>query len=234
MDPTAPDFAHPTIPGTVNAPVDTPAQVPAGVLVFDSFSRRNSTYILSGLGGLGSTEGGTAGSLTWQTNQGAAQPQPFGILNGHAVLLGNTRAIAWTNISTGPASLDVRIDRHRGFFGTGSNTGLSFRVADASNFFFAYSSDNQDPSQSQLLTVGYYSSGVRIELASGISMPSSWTTLRVVTSNTGTISVYADGVLLYSATNSILASSPGAGLYNSGPGLALTNRWDNFSVFTGP
>jgi hypothetical protein len=234
VDPTAPDFAHPNNPGTPPAPVDTPDAVPAGALVFDSFSRRNSTYALSGLGGLGSTEGGTTGTQTWRTNQAPEQPQPFGILNGRAVLLANATAIAWTNRSAGAANFDIRVDRHAGVNGTGHNTGLSFRVADASNYFFAYSSDNQDPSQAQTLTVGYYSAGLRTELVTGILMPTTWTTLQVFTTDTGTIGLSADGTPLYSTSNALLAGSVGAGLYNNGPGLALTNRWDNFLVFSLP
>jgi hypothetical protein len=186
------------------------------------------------LGGLGSTEGGTSGSLPWQTNQAAPHPQPFGILNGRAVLLANSIAVAWANVSSVTADFDIRVDRHAGNFGSGHNTGISFRVADASNYFFAYSTDKGDPSQPQTLTVGYYAAGLRTELATGLSLPGSWTTLRVVTTAAGVVSVYADGTLLYSTNNTVLANSKGAGLYNNGPGLALGNRWDNFRVFSAP
>lgn len=62
-------------------------------------------------------------------------------------------------------------------------------------------------------------------------MPEGWITLRVVTTSTGVVSVYADSTLLYTTNNGFLSSSAGAGLYNNGPGLGLTNRWDNFSIF---
>ena len=234
VDPTAPNFAHPDNPGTPPVPVDPPAPVPAGALVFDSFSRRNSTYALSGLGGLGSTEGGSAGAQPWQTNQAPGQPQPFGILNGRGVLLANARAITWVNAPAGDANLDIRIDRHAGVWGTGHNTGISFRVTDSSNYFFAYTKDSVDPTQPEILTVGNYLGGARTDLASNISLPASWTTLRVVTTEAGAISVYADNTLLYSTSNNSLAGSVGAGLYNNAAGLALTNRWDNFTVFTVP
>jgi hypothetical protein len=234
VDPTAPDFSHPNNPGIPPTPVDNPATVPGGALIFDSFSRRNSTYALTGLGGLGATEGGTAGLRTWQTKQAPGQPQPFGVLNGRAVLLANATAIAWTNAPTGNSDLDIRVDQHAGLWGTGHNTGISFRVADASNYFFAYTSDNVDPSQPQRLTVGYYAAGVRTDLSTGNFLPSTWTTLRVVTREAGAINVYADGTLLYSTTNDSLSNNTGAGLYNDAPGLALTNRWDNFSVFSVP
>jgi hypothetical protein len=234
VDSTAPDFSHPNNPGTPPTPVDNPAAVPGGALMFDSFSRRNATHTLTGLGGLGATEGGTAGSRTWQTNEAPGQAQPFGILNGRAVLLANARDLAWTNAPAGVTDLDIRIDRHAGIWGTGHNTGISFRVADASNYFFAYSSENQDPSQPESLTVGCYATGIRTEMSTGILLPVSWTTLRVVTLQTGAISVYAGNTLLYSTSDALLANSTGVGLYNNGPGLALTNRWDNFTVFSVP
>jgi len=232
VDPRAPDFSHPSNPGLPPDPVDTPPPVPGGALIFDSFSRRNSTYALAGLGGLGSTEGGTAGIRTWRTNQAKGRPQPFGILNERAVLLSNTTALAWTNAPAGVTNLDIRVDRHAGVWGTGQNTGLSFRVTDSTNYFFAYSSDGSDSSQPQKLTVGYYTNGIRSDLTSGVSLPASWNTLRVVTTGAGAISVYADSTLLYSTTNNLFSNSTGAGLYNRAAGLALTNRWDNFTVYS--
>src|SRR6185295_18400120 len=85
-DPSAPNFATgaPPPPPPIVPPAAPP---PAGALVFDSFSRANSTYTLGGHGGLSSTESGSAGIKVWQTNQAAANPQPFGILNARAVLL---------------------------------------------------------------------------------------------------------------------------------------------------
>jgi len=234
VDPTAPDFSKPDNPGQTHAPAPPTAGVPAGALVFDSFSRVNSTYILGGKGGLGSTEGGSAGQLAWRTNSGANEPQPFGILNGRAVVLANGTSVAW--VTTGAQSdLDLRVDRRPRAFGTGQNTGLSFRVADASNYFFAYTSEGATQADPKLLTVGYYLDGVRTNLVSGVATSSdannAWVTLRVVTRSDGTIQVFADGTQIYSTTNTVLANAAGAGLYNDAPGLALTNRWDNFSVF---
>ena len=81
-----------------------------------------------------------------------------------------------------------------------------------------------------IATVGHYVGGVRTVLASGVSAPAGWTTLRVVTTGAGAVLVYADGTLVYSTSSSLLANSDGMGLYNNGPGLGLTNRWDNFLV----
>ena len=231
IDPTAPDFAHPHQPGQPPAPVDPPPQVPEGALIFDSFSKRNATYILGGLGGLGFTEVGTLGPVHWQTVESESRPQPFGILNGLAVLLKNADALAWVTADSTGNDFDIRVDRRPGHFGTGQNTGLSFRVVDADNYFFAYSSDSATITELRTLTVGHRIGGVRTILAEGVPLPALWTTLQVVTTRTGVIQVYADSELIYSTSNILLANAKGMGLYNAGPGLALTNRWDNFSVF---
>src|SRR5947209_1266182 len=236
-DSTAPDFSNPTNPGHIVSPVDAPpASAPAGARVYDSFSRSNSPSILGSVGGLGSTEGGTAGQKLWQTDRAVSEPQPFGILNERAVLLGNDRSVAWVSTGSSTGNLDVRVNRHPGSGGSGMNTGLSFRVLDSNNYFFAYTSDTDgDLSKPKTLTVGYYQSGVRTNLAAEVPMPDSWNImLRVVTTSTGSISVYADDELVYSSNSSIMATATGAGLYNNSAGMGLVNRWDNFAVFDVP
>ncbi|HEV7891315.1 MAG TPA: carboxypeptidase regulatory-like domain-containing protein [Pyrinomonadaceae bacterium] len=233
VDPTAPNFADPAHPGTPPAPVATPAPVPSNALVFDSFSRRNSTYALGGAGGLDSTEGGKKGALAWRTNVAAGGAQPFGILNGRAVLLANARSLAWVEVGAGFDDFDVRVSRHPGLAESGHDTGLSFRVLDSNNYFFAYTTEGSDPS-ARLLTVGYYSNGQRTTLASGLATPAGWTTLRVKTNAAGLLEVYADGARVYASQNSLMSTATGAGLYNNGPGLALTNRWDDFAIFATP
>ncbi|MDQ6652979.1 MAG: hypothetical protein M3Y84_09565, partial [Acidobacteriota bacterium] len=213
-----------------------PPPTPGAALVFDSFSRDNSTYILGGRGGLGTTESGTAGTKTWQSNQDAALPQPFGILGGSAVMLMDDAAIAWISTAAATGNLDIRVDRTSGRFGSGLNTGLCFRVTDKNNFFFAYTShDETDASKPSKLSLGYYQAGTKTVVASGITMPSdSWRTLRVVTTQAGGINVYADNALVYSTNSSVNAFATGAGLYNNAPGMGLTNRWDNFTVLDVP
>lgn len=233
VDPTAPNFADPEHPGTPPAPVATPAAAPASALVFDSFSRRNSTYALGGLGGLGSTEGGTKGTLAWRTNVEGKGAQPFGILNGRAVLLADSRSLAWVDAGEGFDDFDVRVARRNGANESGRDTGLCFRVSDSANYFFAYTTEGANPS-ARLLTVGYYSNGQRTTLASGLATPANWTTLRVKTNAAGLLEVYAENTKVYSAQNSLMSTATGAGLYNDGPGLALANRWDNFTLFATP
>ena len=237
-DPTAPNFSNPGNPGQTPAPSPTPAAAPTGALVFDSFSRRNSTYILGGNGGLGSTEAGSRGALAWQTALDQSKPQPFGILNGRAVLLASDAAVAWVSAGVGKTDLDVRVDRRPRTNETGQNTGLSFRVADASNYFFAYTSEGGDRSAPKTLTVGCYLNGVRTDLGSVSNLPNDpfnpWITLRVLTYADGRIKVFAGPALVFSTTSAVFSNSTGAGLYNNAAGLALTNRWDNFTVFNAP
>jgi hypothetical protein len=207
---------------------------PDGALVFDSFSRANSTYVFGGHGGLGSTEGGKAGTQAWQTDRAPASFQPFGILNSIAVLLGNDAALAWVPTGSSTGNIDVRVDRSRGRWGRGIHTGLSFRVVDAENFFFAYTSDADGTSGGQILRVGYYQNGNRVDLQTGAPMPPNWTTLRVITTNNGGLNIYADATLVYSTTSLLMTAASGAGLYNNTSGLGLVNRWDNFTVFNAP
>lgn len=160
-------------------------------------------------------------------------PKPFGILNGRAVMLANNTHLTWVMTGSASGNLETRVDRHAGSSGSGLDTGLSFRVLDDRNFFFAYTSAGTGANPRKL-SVGYYLNGQRVNLTSGINMPASWTTLRVVTKNSGELTVYADGALLYTTSNNNLANATGSGLYNNSPGLGLVNRWDNFTVFDTP
>lgn len=232
VDPSAPNFAANTAPSPVSVP--SPAAVPSGALVFDSFSRANSTYLFGSRGGLGSTEGGSAGTQVWQTNQSSASPQPFGILNSIAVLLANDAALAWVQTGSATGKVDVRVDSRRGRWGRGIHTGLSFRVVDSNNFFFAYTSDAGGAPNSQVIKVGYYRNGQRVDLATSAALPGTWTSLRVVSTDAGELKVYVDNTLLYSTNSALMATATGAGLYNNSPGLGLVNRWDNFTVFNAP
>lgn len=232
LDPTAPNFAQNIAPPPLQ--IDPPPPVPNGARVFDSFSRANSTYIFNGLGGLGGTEGGAAGTKIWLTGQDPAQPQPFGILNSQAVLLASGPFVTWIPQANSSGNLDVRVNRHPGVWGSGLDTGLSFRVVDAGNYFFAYTSESSNPTAPRNLTVGFYQGGTRFNLITGMSMPGSWTTLRAVTNSDGSLKVYADATLVYATSNNSLAAATGAGLYNNSSGLGLVNRWDNFTIYDAP
>jgi hypothetical protein len=164
----------------------------------------------------------------------AASPQPFGILNGRVVLLANEPAIAWIQNGATGANFEARVDRHPGVSGAGLDTGLSFRVVDTRNFFFAYTSASATAPNTRSLTVGSYIDGNRSELVTGLNLPASWTTLRVVSNSNGSIKVYANSTLVYTTSSNLLLTATGAGLYNNASGLGLVNRWDNFTVFDAP
>ncbi len=232
VDPTAPNFLN--SPVNNSAPVSAAPPAPADAVVFDSFSRANSTYTLQ-IGGLSSTEGGSAGPQIWHTNQIATGRKPFGILNGRAVVLANEMAVAWAETGSPSGNLRVQVSRRAGSWGSGYDTGLSFRVMDARNFFFAFTNGSEnDPASARKLTVGYLLDGVRTDLVTNVSLPANWTVLGVTTNANGQINVLADGGIIYSVTNNLMTNATGAGLYNDGPGLALLNRWDNFTVYNSP
>ena len=167
VDSTAPNFATGVAPQPVGVPA--PLAVPGGALIFDSFSRANSTYMFGGKGGFGSTEGGAAGPQVWQMKADANQLLPFGILNGHGVLLGDDTSVCWVNTGSTPGNLDIRVSRQRGRWGSGIDTGLSFRVVDQANYFFAYTSDSIASPGIQFLNVGSVINGTRSMIATGSS-----------------------------------------------------------------
>lgn len=232
VDPTAPDFAAAT--GRSRQTYDPPP-APAGALASDSFTRRNSTHAL-GAGGLGQTEGGSAGPLPWRLSPPTPQGAAFGILNERAVVLADGRALAWVVLPpAAPASgHDLRVRRRSLTRAAGFDTGLAFRVADADNHFFAYTTGDDHDRRARLLTVGYYLNGRRRELATGLPVAGDWVELSVVTTPAGAIRVYANSELVYSTTHGLFAEATGAGLYNDGPGLGLANRWDDFAAYELP
>jgi hypothetical protein len=232
IDPTAPKFTD-AAPVNQSAPVQSPAPPPTDALIFDSFSRANSTYAM-GKGGLGETEGGRQGHQRWRALQTSGRER-FGILNGRAVVLANEAALAWVPTGSGTGNVDIQVQRRVGEWGSGYDTGLAFRVVDEENFFFAYTSGGEDdPADVRKLTIGYYLGGVRTELVKDLSVPGYWTQLEVISHNDGLIKVMTDQGFVYSINSSILANATGAGLFNNSPGLGLLNRWDNFTVYDAP
>ena len=65
-------------------------------------------------------------------------------------------------------------------------------------------------------------------IASGILIPSTWSTLLVATRGSGNLWVFIDTNLVYSTNIAALANANKAGLFNNSGGLGLVNRWDNF------
>jgi hypothetical protein len=227
-DPTAPNFATNTPGQPASAPTSPPT--PANALVFDSFSRANSTYILGSKGGLGSTESGSAGIQIWQMDQDQNQLRPFGILNGVGVVLADSAAMTFVNTGSNTANLQVQVDRKPGRAASGVSTGLSFRVKDTNNYFFAYTSGSSPATQT--LTVGYYFEGIRTTITSQLPIPETWTRLTAVSLSSGGFKVFADSTVVFSGTELVLSKETKAGLYSNDRGMGLVNRWDNFAVFS--
>jgi hypothetical protein len=228
IDPTAPTANRSSSPAMPAKNVLTPPPVPNRARIFDSFSRQHSTYAFDGKGGLGSTESGTAGARVWQYSNPSGGRAPYGILNGRAVILSNNTHAAWVPTGISSANINVRVDRRPGRWDSGISTGLVFRWRDAQNFFFAYTTGTT--ATTQKLYVSFFANGTRRTLVSDAAMPERWTTLSVATFKDGRIEVYANTTLVYSTNSSVLANETGAGLWNWGPGQALANRWDNFTV----
>ncbi len=237
-DPGAPNAT--TLSGEGIAPLlsGSVPRPPESSLVFDSFTRKSSTYAFDGVGGLNFVEGGSNPIQPWWfggPNEALYGPTRFGILNGRAVVLSNGPGIAWVPTGSSNGDVEIRVDRRNGPFGSGIDTGLCFRVVDGRNFFFAYTTGNEDPPRSERkLTLGYWVNGIQTKLVTGLSMPEEWTTLRVIAQSDGTISVLADGNLVCLTTSTVLTAGRGAGLYNAQPGMGLVNRWDNFTVLVAP
>src|SRR5262249_23504876 len=148
------------------------------------------------------------------------------------VMLANNTYMAWVPTGGSP-NVDVRVDRHTGSWQSGLDTGLSFRVQDRNNYFFAYTTEDARSPNRRRLIAGY-KIGQVINQIINASMPENWTTLRVITNGSGRIDIYADSTLVSSVVNNLLSTASGAGLYNNARGLGLTNRWDNFTVFPSP
>lgn len=239
IDPEAPNTSPVTGPRPPDGKIDIPAPVPDNAIIFDSFSRRTSTYAFNGRGGLGSTEGGSAGIKKWKT---ALVPgggtnefyEPFGLINGRVVPLSdfNLAFVAWVDTGYTDGTLTVSTRRTPRFWRSGMDTSLAFRVVDSENFFFTYTYGDMLNANARKLIVGYWLNGQRTYLALNIDLPADWNKLTVVTAKTGLIQVYASERLVYSTNSSILANAGGAGLYSGNN--ALANRWDDFTVFLEP
>ena len=143
----APQFTYDaTIPNPLGltAPVQpagraySPLAVPVGALVFDSIERKNSTYAFDGVGGMGSTEGGSLGALAWtqpDVYNVLAGTKPFGILNESFVYLVNDNNRTVAHVAIAQTNLDIRVSRTASdTYGMGISTGIAFRVTDMNNF----------------------------------------------------------------------------------------------------
>lgn len=245
VDPSAPNTSAITGPITPNGKIDPPGLVPPQAIIFDSFSRRTSTYAFAGHGGLGFTEGGSAGIKEWKTavvtGDWNINKEAFGIVNGRAVALSDFAAgcLAWVETGSTTGFVQTNVSRHPGLYKTGTDTGIAFRVANSRDFFFAYTTAYATPdayftSKDRVLIVGYWLDGRINYLKSGVQMPSDWVKLRIASNSNGNIDIYADNTLVCSLNSNILSTATGVGLYNAVNSFALLNRWDDFTVYDRP
>ncbi len=231
--PTAQFDAAPSVPAS--APL-APLAAPSGALIFDSLNRPDSTFAFEGSPTLGSTESGSLGPRAWQYNAPVVSDGKgdgafrWGVFKGRAVALGGPGfQVAFVDAAT--ANQDVRVDR-RGYPAAYSDgrTGLSFRVQDGDNFWYA-ASDGTRPDQ-QTIRWGYYQAKTRVSLSSAAA-PATWTTLRAVANGT-TITIYCDATQIATLSNSQFASATKAGLFmdDFGNGHSGVARFDNFTVLS--
>jgi hypothetical protein len=228
IDTTAPTYRTDQLPVPPETTL-TPAAVPSGAIVFDSFNRRNKTWAFDENGGLGSTEGGSAGPLVWTPK--AVDPgeyYPFGILCGMAVVLANKTT--WAYVNAGLTNQDIRVSRlASSTWSCGVSTGLIFRYTDALNYWWAYTLGTT--TTGQLLYVVKTVAGVQTTLINGVAMPPAWTVLKVVTLPAGTVKVYADSTQVDSTiTDSAGATATRSGILCPTTGRGLYYRYDNFTV----
>lgn len=218
-----------------------PAAVPAGALVFDSFSRRTRTLCwYDDATVLGSTEGGSAGALAWSAGEiaaGGTNPRLFGILHGQAVSLSNLPAVLWVTPAAQPR--DIRVSRRFTDNSSPRPFGVAFRVTDRSNFFAVYPTGTSRTALK--LQVVRYVDGAATALAEWNCPASGWSTLRV-TDDGATVRAYCDGTEAtqgasgsYPLASSTNATTRGVGLI---PALVLAggkpsamDRGDDFTVY---
>lgn len=146
--------ASPPVPGVVSLPTcplgldsygasgevaRTPAAVPGGARIYDSFERANQTYAFQETPTLGSTEGGSLGPLVWQQGVSvnaalSGQTSSWGILGGQAVMVGRQPyPVAW--VENGQADHWVHVKRSVASWST-KTTGIAFRLVDKDNFWW--------------------------------------------------------------------------------------------------
>jgi len=195
----------------------TAPSTPGGAKIFDSFSRAPSLLAFTVDPILGSTESGSLGAKTWQY----AVADSWGILDGRAVFQGSYWGAAW--VASNSADMDVRVDR-RAVTGL-SNTGLCARVQDASNYLSVYAEGSLTAPTVRLQKGG---AGTFTTIATAASVPTSWTTLRLVCSG-NTLTVYCDATQVITATDATYNTATGAGLFSHYP-PSTARRWDNFTV----
>lgn len=202
------------VTGDITRPTsaDTPPSTPVGAIVFDSFSRRDTTYAFekSGNSVAGSTEAGTAGPLAWSV-------QGWPIRDGRMAYWYNYSAI--NTVDCGVADVDVRVSRVNNSF---CHTGLILRYTDASNYLYVKAYPDQ-------LVTGKVVAGVDTILDNDTGLSTNWTTLRAVVNGTN-LDVYRDATLVQSALVVPSSSATKHGLHAPSTGTKIVTRFDDFTI----
>lgn len=208
----------------------TPPSTPGSARIFDSFSREDSTWAFQNSPGLGSTETGTLGTLSW-TQKTTANATPtngaiFGVQGGRAVVIWAEAGVAY--VDNGSATMDVRVDRKVSSGNRGYCSAVA-RLSDGSNFLVATA--NYNSAGTGTVAIGKVEAGSYSSLWSAAGQAKgSWTTMRLVCSGTS-VSLYLDGSLQQTITSSFNQSATKAGIYIGGTTSAECNfRADNFTV----
>lgn len=180
----------------------TPASVPGGAKIFDSFGRADQTWAWNDLTvglNLGATEGGSLGSLTY-TNfvslNGTQSPTPsaggtMGLFQGKAVSLASATTALGAIVTTDSAVFDARVDRtyHTNYFINGT-TGIVFRYVDTFNFWVAATISLANNSTRLDVTKVVSGNGTALANVTISGANNNWTTLRVTADGSDNLAVY--------------------------------------------
>lgn len=200
---------------------------PSGALVWDSFSRANSTWLNKDMllpsdsnPTLGSTEAGSLGVLAWESNSGVFPDSCGQILNGKAVV--NYQG-AHSLLSTGVTDVDIRVNRNGASF---CYTSIMLRYKDDDNYTAFWGNDSG-------ITMRERVAGVNTDTA--ISVSAGWVTMRAVANGTA-LTVYTgtatEGTFTSVHTDTI-ANDPAAtkhGLFNCQFNTKTVYSADNFLI----
>lgn len=177
-------------------PVSTVAPtIPATALVYDSFSNRQSTPFWSNSYVLGSTEGGTLGSLAWTTGS-----EMYGVTSGR-VFPTTTSTTEYALVETSTQTQDIRITRD------GPRMMIVARYTNATNYVYALFYESVG---SSFWSVNKVVGGVDTELGAGLQAGAADDDIRLVISGTS-VKAYTGGVLKVDTTDGSLPSGTKAG-----------------------
>lgn len=204
------------VSGDIIAPTyaPTPPSTPVGAVVFDSFSRKDTTYAFYTAGDsvTGSTEAGTAGALAWSQ-------QTWPVRDGRLAYWHNYVEI--NTVDAGIADVDARVTRMANDF---CHTGLVLRYTDANNYVYVKGYPTQ-------IVTGKVVAGIDTVLDSTAGVPSSYAILRADVVGTS-MTVYRDATSVATVTVPSSAATR-HGLYAPGQSTKNVNRFDDFTIFAG-